>query len=304
MTCPTDCVDEDGDGYGTGTGCMGTDCNDMDRAVNPGAMEVCNGKDDDCDNQEDECEGDMQACDPNRRQCQGMLQADCQQTANCITGLLCENGKCLGGVGVGCGSGEDCAQTFECNRNTGVCQVDPNYDVCTEELMCDQNNQFCLRDQARCVACLDSFDCPGIEFCAGYTCSEMPYREFISDDETTDILDMARWFADCIIGTGNDNIEICGVIDGEQLETALNDDQVTDWICDDATEADFEGGETDLEAAKGVAGCGLFNDRDLDWDDPLRPGVYWEYCMWTLPPAIFFDEKNVVVGKCVDFPIE
>ena len=183
--------------------------------------------------------------------------------------------------------------------------VDPNYDVCTEELMCDDSDQFCLRDQARCVDCLDSFHCPGLEFCAGYLCAEMPYREFIPDDEISDVLDMARWFAECARGTSNDEIEICGVIDGERLESVLTDDQVVDFICDDATAGDFQGGEDDLDAAKDTAGCGLFDNRDLDWDDALQPGVYWEYCMWTLPAGGIFDfDKNVVVAPCTEFPVE
>ncbi|MFH1465208.1 MAG: putative metal-binding motif-containing protein [Pseudomonadota bacterium] len=52
-------VDADGDGYGgaavmacgqpAGTVTDSTDCDDTDAAVNPGAVEVCNGLDDDCD---------------------------------------------------------------------------------------------------------------------------------------------------------------------------------------------------------------------------------------------------------------
>ena len=52
--CDT-CVDADGDGYGIGPGCTGSDCNDIDPTVHPGATEVpYNGKDDDCDGLVDE----------------------------------------------------------------------------------------------------------------------------------------------------------------------------------------------------------------------------------------------------------
>jgi hypothetical protein len=66
--CPTTTYyrDQDGDGYGNndstivavsppaGYVTQGGDCKDGDASVNPGAAEVCNGKDDDCDNSIDE----------------------------------------------------------------------------------------------------------------------------------------------------------------------------------------------------------------------------------------------------------
>ncbi|MCK6529142.1 hypothetical protein L6R50_16835 [Myxococcota bacterium] len=48
---PCDCAstDEDGDGYGTADACDPTDCDDTDPGIWPGAVEVCDGDDEDCD---------------------------------------------------------------------------------------------------------------------------------------------------------------------------------------------------------------------------------------------------------------
>lgn len=43
------CIDNDGDGYGTGMACSGSDCDDSNGNIHPGADDVCgNGIDEDC----------------------------------------------------------------------------------------------------------------------------------------------------------------------------------------------------------------------------------------------------------------
>ena len=49
-----DCWEADGDGFGLGTECAGTDCNELSIASHEGASELCNGQDDDCDLSTDE----------------------------------------------------------------------------------------------------------------------------------------------------------------------------------------------------------------------------------------------------------
>jgi len=50
------CTDRDGDGYGLGCA-AGNDCNDRDPAIHPGAAEICNFKDDDCNGLVDDAPG-------------------------------------------------------------------------------------------------------------------------------------------------------------------------------------------------------------------------------------------------------
>ena len=52
--CSCASTDLDNDGYGTGAACNPVDCDDTDSTVNPGATELCNGQDDDCDSTVDE----------------------------------------------------------------------------------------------------------------------------------------------------------------------------------------------------------------------------------------------------------
>jgi len=63
------CIDNDQDGYGTNCP-AGDDCDDGDASVYPGADEVCDGKDNNCNNQVDE-------------------------NAICPAGAQCVNGQCL-----------------------------------------------------------------------------------------------------------------------------------------------------------------------------------------------------------------
>ena len=65
--------DGDGDGY-----VVGVDCNDSDAAVHPGAIEVCNGLDDDCNGVVDNGvpKGGAEACNGIDDDCDGTVPAD------------------------------------------------------------------------------------------------------------------------------------------------------------------------------------------------------------------------------------
>jgi MYXO-CTERM domain-containing protein len=53
MVRPYFCCDADGDGHDV-AGCAGDDCDDCDPTVYTGALEICDGKDNDCDGNTDE----------------------------------------------------------------------------------------------------------------------------------------------------------------------------------------------------------------------------------------------------------
>jgi hypothetical protein len=60
--CTGACEDGDHDGYGVGSGCLGLDCKDDDPAIYNGAPELCDGKDNDCNDQTDENLSDLNQC--------------------------------------------------------------------------------------------------------------------------------------------------------------------------------------------------------------------------------------------------
>jgi hypothetical protein len=80
--CLDSCIDVDGDTYGSGTGCTGTDCDDTDPDVYPGAPEICDGVD-------NQCTGDAGF---------GQVDEEPDATASCAGSETCSGGICVNSV--------------------------------------------------------------------------------------------------------------------------------------------------------------------------------------------------------------
>ncbi|MCA9609937.1 MAG: putative metal-binding motif-containing protein, partial [Myxococcales bacterium] len=141
------CLDEDGDRYGSGVGCLGRDCDDSSEDVNPGLPERCNGIDDDCDRMIDEASAE--SCDDGEdNDCDGDVDcadSDCDLLSCGPDGLTCISGICDcpgGGAETACDdlADSDCDGLVDCD--------DPD---------CD--GSFCGANGLTCVS--GSCTCPG-----------------------------------------------------------------------------------------------------------------------------------------------
>ena len=144
------CVDQDADTYGQGVGCMGTDCDDADEAINPGASETCNGIDDDCDGIDD---------DPPTDCLSGRCSALTDGTYEAVAGADCVSAECASGTTTSC-------ELFTCEdggafgtRCATTCAPDGTDDdlFCIEGAHCDAG--ACVMDEPNGGMCDEDSDC-------------------------------------------------------------------------------------------------------------------------------------------------
>ncbi|MCB9778651.1 MAG: FG-GAP repeat protein [Alphaproteobacteria bacterium] len=123
LACGDKAIDEDGDGYD-----VGVDCDDRDPTVHPGADEVCDGVDQDCDGPADEDAVDAATWYPDRDG--DSFGDDSRAVAACTApaGLIAAGGDCDDGdAAVHPGAGESCgAGDRDCDGLVGA--DDPDVD--------------------------------------------------------------------------------------------------------------------------------------------------------------------------------
>ncbi|MGM0575235.1 MAG: MopE-related protein [Myxococcota bacterium] len=169
--------DLDGDGYSD------DDCGANVGAMHPGAPEVCNGLDDDCDGVVDDFDAPCEAsC--SRRTCTGGAWSPCVDVepaeevcngldddcdggtdeagvcgpdcpAGCDDGEVCVQGECVGTVA--CASDSDCPDGLGCAEALGVCAAPCGATGCPEGRVCVADR--CLAPCAADDQCPDGFGC-------------------------------------------------------------------------------------------------------------------------------------------------
>ncbi|QDG49602.1 hypothetical protein FIV42_02260 [Persicimonas caeni] len=188
-TVCADCFDEDGDGYGIGDSCTDTDCDDGDDTAYPGAAELCDGVDNNCDDTVDEgCDcanGDTQSCysGPSGTQgvgkcavgtqtCSGGGWGTCENEVTPDSDETCGDGvdnDCDGTVDQGCGCDFNSSSEGVCANgqidDAGNCSAPASYEA--SEASCDGLDNDC--DGVIDEGCACDFNGSTDGVCAGST---------------------------------------------------------------------------------------------------------------------------------------
>jgi len=221
-TCIT-CIDTDGDGYNaTGGLCGVIDCNDNSNLVYPGAAEICDNIDNDCDIAVDEdftnlnqvcsvgigeCESDgIFVCSSNgsATQCNAVPNQPSNEICdgldnNCNT-QTDETGNALCNDNLYCNGEETCAGTDGCLAGSPI-NIDDDIS-CTDD-SCDETNDIII-NTANNSNCDDNLYCNGVETCN----AQLDCQSGTSVDPDDGILcteDFCNELTDSIINIPEDN---------------------------------------------------------------------------------------------------
>ena len=311
-----DCTDGDGDGFGPGCVRGTIDCDDNNQMVFPDAAEVCNGIDDNCNNEIDECGRRGQRCVDDR--CVSGPGSPCRGDHECdpILNLRCnvEASECRVEDGAACeesaqcNPGAECLVLDACNPGGQAC-YQAKGGACDDD--CDCTGVYLCHPNQVCVECLGSEQCNGAGeictdggFCAvDATLSGVDHRVSILQvliDCWTLYVETTDTHA-CTALTLPDPLTIDGT-DRAQLGPA-DDDAIIDFACDSDSLTNAGFSDDDIDVLTELFGCGLFDVENLWWRDALAAGSSNEWCIYYAPAKSGFgipDDTRaaVVIDRC------
>ena len=247
--CVEKCMDLDQDGF-----CQDLDCDDGDPSVFPGAVDTCDGIDNDCDGIDNDCD----------------VNTDCVDDRDCGPGQVCQAGTCLpsgaGQAGDLCDLNVGCAAGLECllfDEAHGYCAGSCD---CEQGQGCEAPAECMWTDGQSCwcgYSCQTNSDCPGGG--QGWTCydvgseyGDMPFFACLPLD-----MDQPECYsdADCPAGSICDGwfcVAECADFDA--------DGWCQDWDCDDRDPAINPGAYDPCDGIDNDCD-GIDNDCDGQTDD-------------------------------------
>jgi len=237
------CVDNDSDGH-----CADVDCNDDDNLVYPGADELCDYVDNDCDDQTDEDFPDLgQPCDSDAAEDPDMCQNGTFECNPAQDGLVCAG---------------DYPTPELCNGVDDDCdeEIDEDWpelgDPCDgpDEDTCEYGEYVCSADMAG-VTCAES-GISGVETCNGV------------DDDCDGLTDEDLGTYTCGFGVCMVTVDTC--IDGQPQECIPGDPpEEHETTCDDGLDNDCDAlvDDDDVDCRGGGGGdscsCSSTNETNL-----------------------------------------